>query len=62
MADIHPEAVEAIRIADKHLAGKPAELRNALAMDIIQAINRCATDIAADCISEGLAKTKAAAR
>ncbi len=47
---MNPEAAEAIRIADKHLAGKPAEQRMALAKDIQEAIMRLAGDIAKDAI------------
>lgn len=43
---MEPEAAEAIRIADKHLAGKPAKMRLALAQDIQQAIMRHAGVIA----------------
>jgi hypothetical protein len=33
-----PEAAEAVRIADKHLAGESIEKRKALALDILEAI------------------------
>lgn len=45
---MNPEAAEAIRIADKHLAGEPPERRLALALDIQEAIVRFAGTIAAD--------------
>jgi acyl-CoA reductase-like NAD-dependent aldehyde dehydrogenase len=51
---MNPEAAEAIRIADKHLAGRPPHERRALALDIIQAINRYAGIIAAEVVSEGI--------
>jgi hypothetical protein len=37
---MNPETEEAIRIADKHLAGGLAERRKALALDIADAIAR----------------------
>lgn len=43
---MNPEAKEAIRIADKHLAGEPVERREALAKDIVLAIVQHARDIA----------------
>ncbi len=52
------EAEEAIRIADKHLNGETAQRRQALALDIHQAIMRHAAIIAAEVISEGLAKAR----
>ncbi len=45
-----PEAEEAIRIADKHLAGESVERRKALAHEIVQAINQHAEAIALDAI------------
>ncbi len=51
-----PEAAEAIRIADKHLAGEPPERRSALALDIVAAIVRYAGSLANDVISEAFAK------
>ena len=47
-----PEAEEAIKIADEHLAGKSVERRKALALDIQQAIIRHAGHIAEDAISK----------
>lgn len=47
-----PEAAEAIRIADKHLAGESAERRKALAIDIQEAIVRHAGHIANELISD----------
>lgn len=49
-----PEAAEAIRIADKHLADYPAERRKALALDIQEAIIRCAGDIANEAITTAI--------
>ena len=48
---MNPEVADAIRIADKHLAGESAERRMALAKDIIAAVTRHAFDVAADAIS-----------
>ncbi len=53
---MEPEAAEAIRIADKHLAGKSPERRSALAQDILRAIVQHAGQIANAVIIEGLAK------
>ena len=53
---MNPEVEEAVRIADKHLAGQSVERRKALALDIQQAIMRQAGVIAADAIRE--AKTR----
>lgn len=50
-----PEAAEAIKIADKHLAGKSPQRRLALAKDIQQAIIRHAETIAAELIKEAYA-------
>ena len=50
-----PEAAEAIKIADKHLAGKSVERRKALAVDIQQAIIRHAGRIAEDAIGAAVA-------
>lgn len=47
-----PEAAEAIRIADKHLAGYPPRRRLALALDIQEAIVRHAGVVARDAIRE----------
>lgn len=41
-----PEAAEAVRIADKHLAGEPIERRKALAHEILEAIVSHAETIA----------------
>jgi hypothetical protein len=49
-----PEAAEAVRIADKHLAGASIERRKALALEIVQAINRHAKLIAMDAIHDAL--------
>lgn len=51
-----PEAAEAIKIADEHLAGKSVERRKALALDIQQAIIRHAGRVAEDAISQALAE------
>jgi len=45
-----PEVAEAIRIADKHLAGFSVECRQALAIEIVQAIVRHAELVAIDAI------------
>jgi hypothetical protein len=50
-----PEATEAIKIADEHLAGESVERRKALAVDIQQAIIRYAGRIAEDAISKAFA-------
>lgn len=52
------EAAEAIRIADKHLAGESAEKRLALAMDISAAIMLYAGKIASDVIAEAFNKVR----
>jgi len=57
-----PEATEAIRIADKHLAGESADRRKALALDIQQAIIRHAGTIANDAISKAFDKARISAR
>jgi hypothetical protein len=46
------EVQEAIRIADKHLAGHDSKRRMALALDIQNAIARCGGLIANDLIRE----------
>lgn len=51
-AIMNPEAAEAIRIADKHLAGEPIERRKALALDIQEAIVRHAGTLASYAIGE----------
>ena len=50
-----PEAEEAIKIADEHLAGKSVERRKALAIDIQQAIIRHAGRVAEDAIGKAFA-------
>ena len=47
---MNPEAAEAVRIADKHLAGESIERRKALAHEIAQAIISHAERIALDAI------------
>lgn len=47
---MNPEAAEAIRIADKHLAGKSVERRKALAQEILQAILRYGEVVALEAI------------
>lgn len=47
---MNPEVAEAIRIADKHLAGESIERRKALAHEIVRAINQHAEAIALDAI------------
>lgn len=58
--DMTPEAVEAIRIADKHLVGYPPRRRLALALDIQLAIVRLAGVVAKDAIAEAFQKVRAA--
>jgi hypothetical protein len=53
-----PEASEAIRIAEEHLAGHSIEKRKALALDIHEAIIRHAGRIANDAISNAFDKAK----
>jgi len=53
---MNAEAAEAIRIADKHLAGKSVDRRKALALDIQEAIVRHAGIIAADVIKAAALK------
>lgn len=53
-----PETAEAIRIADKHLAGESAERRKALALEITEAIVRHAGSIATDAISRAFEKAR----
>lgn len=55
---MEPESIEAIRIADKHLAGESIERRKALALEIQEAIVRHAGKIATDAICEAFAKTR----
>ncbi len=50
-----PEAAEAVKIADEHLAGESVERRKALAADIQQAIMRHAGGIAEAAISKTFA-------
>lgn len=54
---MNPEAADAIRIADKHLAGQPIARREALAKDIVLAIVRHAGGIADDVLIQALAKS-----
>jgi hypothetical protein len=54
MPDMLPEAATAIRIADKHLAGQPANLRKELALDIQEAIVRHAGQIVAETVDAGI--------
>lgn len=56
---MNPEVAEATRLADKHLAGEPIERRKALALDIQEAIVRCAALVAEDCIREALGNVRA---
>jgi hypothetical protein len=58
--DMSPESAEAVRIADKHLAGESVERRKALALDIVSAIVRYAEGIAMDAIDEASASRKQA--
>lgn len=55
---MEPETAEAIRIADKHLAGESIERRKALALDIQAAILRLAGVIAEDAISVAVAAAR----
>ena len=55
---MNPEAEEAIRLADKHLAGESEERRLALALDIQESILRFAGAIAAEAISDAFDKTR----
>jgi hypothetical protein len=52
---VEPEATEAIKIADKHLAGKSPEQRLALAKDILLAIKNHAEQAAITAINEHFA-------
>lgn len=52
---MNPEVQEAIRIADKHLAGEPIERRKALAKEIVQAIVSHAEAIAISAIKTATA-------
>lgn len=54
---MNPEAADAIRIADKHLAGHSTHRREALAKDIMEAIVRHAGAIADDVLIQALAKS-----
>jgi len=56
---MNPEVDEAIRIADKHLAGKSIERRKALALDIQEAIMRQAGIIAQEAIRDAFKRAKA---
>lgn len=51
---MNPEAAEAIRIADKHLAGRSNAQKAALAQDILTAIMRHAGQVANDVIREAV--------
>lgn len=53
-----PEAAEAIRIADTHLAGESIERRKALAHEILLAIGREAERMAADAIKTAFQQQK----
>jgi len=55
---MNPEAAEAIRIADKHLAGESVERRKALALEIQEAIVRHAGTIASEEITRAFAKVR----
>lgn len=55
---VNPEAADAIRIADKHLAGEPPERRKALAQDIVRAISSHAEAMAIDAIRTVTAKSR----
>ncbi len=59
---MNPEAAEAIRIADKHLAGQSIERRKALALDIQEAIIRHAGSIATTEITRAFDKVRREAR
>lgn len=52
---MNPEVAEAIRIADKHLAGESSERRMALAKEIVQAIAIHAETVAMDAIKTATA-------
>lgn len=54
---MNPEAADAIRIADKHLAGESCARREALAKDIVLAIMRHAGSIADDVLIQALARS-----
>jgi hypothetical protein len=55
-ASLLPEAAEAIRIADKHLAGESIERRKALALDIMDAIGCHAQNLAIEAIKQVCAR------
>jgi phenylpyruvate tautomerase PptA (4-oxalocrotonate tautomerase family) len=57
---LSPEASEAVRIAEKHLADASVEDRKALASDIAEAIVRHAGTIASETISGIFAKAREA--
>lgn len=57
---LSPESAEAIRIAEKHMAGASVEDRKALALDIAEAIVRHAGSIASETISGIFAKARGA--
>ena len=58
MNSMNPETADAIRIADKHLAGASVERRKALAHEINEAIIRHAGAIAADAIAKAFEKAR----
>lgn len=53
-----PEAARAIEIADRHLPGTPPAQREALAKDIVQAVNDYAKRIAMDTLKTVLSEAK----
>jgi hypothetical protein len=59
---MNPEAADAIRIADKHLAGESIERRKALALEITTAIIRHAGTIATDAIRTAFENARKAQR
>jgi hypothetical protein len=56
---MNPETLEAIRIAEKHLAGESPDKREALAKDIVLAIIQHAHPIARDAIRSAFEKANA---
>jgi hypothetical protein len=58
---MQPEASDAIRIADDHLAGASPKRRKELALDIHQAIMNHAGRIAFEIVTETIEKQKLAA-
>ena len=55
---MNPAAVEAIRIADKHLAGESVERRKALAHEIVRAITKEAERIATEALKAAAVITR----